>query len=99
MHISRRKIVLLVSIVLALTAITVISWDYTCGHMDQNPAIPNHCPLCTAYASLTLALVFIIFDFIIHKLHEYGVIHPNGGFSSVAVYLSIFSLRAPPAAA
>ncbi len=84
-------------IILSILAIVVVAYDFTCGHMDENPFSELKCPLCQAFHSiiggglaLTSALLFIYLVF--------------AGLSLVlmsrpitAIFLDTHSFRGPPA--
>lgn len=57
---SKKYILLL----LAVLSLTIISWDYTCGHTLDQLAAREYCPLCDTFKSakiIILVLFVVIF--------------------------------------
>jgi len=84
-------------LLLSLTALALIGWDYVCGHMGESPLKPTECPLCLAFQStefgqlLSLSLIIIFGIFPIT-----GFVVTDCTCNPTLIYITTFSLRAPP---
>lgn len=83
-------------LLLSLFTLVLIGADYVCGHMGENPFLPNKCPLCAAFHSTELnhILLFSILTYGILPVLGFFII--NDLFSTISIYLTTYSLRAPP---
>ncbi|MCE5252457.1 hypothetical protein LLG96_19825 [bacterium] len=82
----------------ALVALTMIGYDYVCGHMGENPLIPNKCLLCQAYQSTELVHYFTVFFGIFSIMPLLGFIIVTDNLLFPLQFLTVISLRAPPCA-
>ena len=48
-------------LILALVALSVIIYDFACGHMNENPFDTNKCPLCQAHQSTEIVYFSLYF--------------------------------------
>ncbi|MFC1528318.1 hypothetical protein ACFL5B_00255 [Candidatus Latescibacterota bacterium] len=80
----------------SLLALVLIGADYVCGHMGENPFRPNKCPLCSAFQSAELGHILLFSLLAFGILPVVGFFRLNCLFSTVSVYLTTYSLRAPP---
>jgi len=92
----RKSTLHFIFVLLAVTALAVIGHDYICGHMADNPFKPNECPLCAAYQSADIGqiLLFSLLAILLPLL--FGLSMSDQWHSGIPLYISIFSLRAPP---
>ncbi|MBT4484081.1 MAG: hypothetical protein HOC71_10445 [Candidatus Latescibacteria bacterium] len=80
----------------ALLALFLIGADYVCGHMGENPFGPNNCPLCSAFQSAELSHILLFSILAFGILPVSGFFRINCLFSPISIYLTTYSLRAPP---
>lgn len=84
-------------LILSVLAITLMMWDFVCGHMDESPFAHHTCPLCAAYQSvemsgdalsdLALCLIFILIGYYCKK----------SSHVRISCHFRNLTLRAPPA--
>lgn len=84
--------------ILSLCALALIGFDYSCGHMYENPLMPSDCPLCLSYHSAAIIYYLIIVFIAPSFLPVIGLIRETNPLSPLSVYLSTYTLRAPPSA-
>ena len=86
----------IVFLLLSFIALSLIGWDYVCGHLGENPCVHNNCLLCLAFQSTELGhsipAFFLIFGLspVIDYIKSQEWILPANRF------LTYISLRAPP---
>ena len=81
---------------LSLCALASIGFDYSCGHMHENPLNPSDCPLCLSYHS-TAIINYLLIVFIASRLLPFiGLLLETKPLSPLSVYLTTYTLRAPP---
>jgi len=81
---------------LSIIALLLIGHHYACGHMRENPFIPNECPLCAAFQSAELGHILLVTLFAFGILPVIGFLRQNRLFSPVQLYLTTYCLRGPP---
>ena len=80
----------------ALFSLSLIGYDYVCGHFGENPFISNHCLLCKAFQSTELVNDFPILQLFFGLLLFIDLIRNNKSVLPKDISLTVVSLRAPP---
>jgi len=80
----------------SIIALLLIGHHYACGHMRENPFIPNECPLCAVCQSAELGHILLVTLFAFGILPVIGFLRQNRLFSPVQIYLTTYYLRGPP---
>ena len=83
-------------ILLSLLALFVIGFDYVCGHMEENPFLPDTCPICASFHSTELGYLLIFLLMFLGILPLTGFISLHSSCSVISLHLSTFSNRSPP---
>ena len=86
----------IVFLFLSLIALSLIGWDYVCGHLGENPCVPNNCLLCLAFQSTELGHSILAFFLIFGILPVIGYIKSKEWIFPADRFLTYISLRAPP---
>ncbi|MCD6307638.1 MAG: hypothetical protein J7M24_01435 [Candidatus Latescibacteria bacterium] len=88
----------LLLILLALVALSVISWDYTSGHTLKDIGNPEYCPICDAFQSVVIGVLLVYIIVLLGFVPTlYYVINETVSFVSSLFAISITPDRAPPA--
>jgi len=83
-------------LLLLFIALLLITSDYVCGHMGENPFKANNCVLCKAFNSFEpvplLGISFLFFGLLLlHLLNNFEIC-----FSTISLYIAVISPRSPP---
>ena len=93
----KRDILLLL---LAIIALTVISWDYTSGHTIDDIVNQTYCPICDAFQSTELGVLLLYIVMLIGLVPVLCFfMGDNTLFIPSLVQVSITPSRAPPLSA
>ncbi len=92
---KKRYIFLFLAI--TLCALAVLSWDFSCGHMDESPFAPNTCPLCAAFSSFAPFFIFLGILFLFYTLSLFGLILSGRLGEILPPCLYLVCPRPPPA--
>jgi hypothetical protein len=83
----------------AFSALLIISYDYTYGHVDEDVFKPEWCPLCHTFQSAECVDVLVGFFIVLIFSITLNHLLPSAGFAKTVIYLSHYPHRAPPATA
>ena len=86
----------IISVLLAVTAVFYIAYDYSAGHMDARPWDIIHCPICNSYISTNIVSIFDCESICIGLHHLIGFLLPyEKPYLEKTIHATI-SHRGPP---
>ncbi len=91
-----KRIVPILCILVALTAVAVVNYDYVYGHLSDSPYTTHFCPLCSAFhaADLSQQPLQVLFADIFRCIRRFTPVDPLLSISESV--LTSYTLRAPP---
>jgi len=81
---------------LSLLALFVVDYDYVCGHMGEDPYVPEVCPICASFNSTELGHLFVFILLLLGIFPLIGLFTPTNIFSFKLIHLSNLPARSPP---
>ena len=81
---------------MAFIALFVGGFDYVYGHVDEDPILPEFCPMCAAYQTLEIVFTPLVFLILLGILKISGTLLTEALVLPTSIYLNLNSPRAPP---